>query len=145
MVQLVLLIKLPSFKNCNMFKFAFINFNYNFICILKQNIHIYVAYGWNDWADIFCGHSIFFNPNFFQNIVFLQFFSHGQRRALQLVLNLKKWKNKAKMTKARWFLHRFRIVFWTYLLPGSKLDIVNERQIFRIKDQQKTFAPLTLS
>ena len=74
MVQLVLLIKLPSFKNCNMFKFAFINFNYNFICILKQNIHIYVAYGWNYWAEIFCGHSIFFNPNFFQNIVFLQFF-----------------------------------------------------------------------
>ena len=31
------------------------------IFIIKQDIHIYVAYsqqnGWTDWAEFFCGHS----------------------------------------------------------------------------------------
>ena len=103
------------------------------IYIIKQDIRIYVPYsrpnGWTEWAKIFCGHSWvaggcyrlknqnFFFPKFF----FQHFFFHGQRQALQLVLNKTKLYNKVynpfKNQKHQQMLSIFCRVF--YVGPPS--------------------------
>ena len=61
--------------------FIFIIF---YIYIIKQDIHIHVPYSrpnsWTDLAEIFCGHSRVLQAKK------LDFFFHGQRQALQLVV-----------------------------------------------------------
>ena len=67
--------------------------NFHISFIIKQDSHIYVPYsrpnGWTDWAEIFCGHSEVAGGchrlKKFEIFSFKIF--HGQRRALQLVVN----------------------------------------------------------